>query len=129
MDDTVQLNDMAITLLMHSIKGAVNSFYELYLTIEPTAVPWNGAKIAGIQGGERIHEGINNSHYIVAIEVFPYVGPHLDVGKDRITLEVKMDGVTVKGYEHMEYYALPTNYHSLFRNLYHNATLKCTLIF
>lgn len=115
LDDSVRLNDMVITLLMPSIQDAVNNFYEPYLTIEPTVVPYFGSQIVNIQGGERIHEGIYNSHYTVTIEVLPYIGPHIAVGKDRVTLDVQTDGVTVKNYEHVESYTLPSNHQSLMK--------------
>ncbi|MDD3346703.1 DUF3888 domain-containing protein [Oscillibacter sp.] len=115
LEDPVRLNDMVITLLMPPIEDAVNRFYEPYLTIEPTVVPYYGSKIVSIQGGEQIHAGISNSHYTVTVEVFLYVGPHLSVGKDRITLDVQVAGVTVKNYEHLESYPLTPSYQSLMK--------------
>lgn len=115
LDDPLRLNDMVLALLMPQIQDAVNSFYEPYLTIEPTVVPYFDSKIVNIRGGERIHDGVYNSQYTLTVEVFPYVGPHLAVGKDRITLDVQIDGVTVKNYEHVESYTLPSNHQSLMK--------------
>jgi hypothetical protein len=114
-DDSVRLKDMVITLLMPSIKDAVNHFYEPYLTIKPTVVPYNGAKITEIHGGERILEGINDSRYTVVVEVLPYIGPHDSIGKDRITLSVQPDGIVVEKFEHLESYDLSPNYQSLIK--------------
>ena len=108
-DDPVRLNDMIITLLMPPISEAVSDFYEPYLTGEPTVVPSYGSKIVSIRGG------ISNSHYTATVEVFPYVGPHQAVGKDRITLDIQPDGVAVINYEHVESYALTPNYQSLIK--------------
>lgn len=114
-DDSVRLKNMVITLLMPSIKDAVNRFYEPYLTIDPTVVPYNGAEITEIHGGERILEGINDSQYTIVVDVLPYIGPHDSIGKDRITLAVQADGVTVEKFEHLESYDLPSNYRSLIK--------------
>jgi len=115
LDDSVRLNDMVITLLMPSINNAVDSFYEPYLTIEPTVVPYYGTKIANIQGGEQIHKGIYNSHYTAIVDVFPYIGPHISVGKDRIELSIQLDGVTIKNYEHLENHELPPHLQDLIK--------------
>ena len=59
-------------------------------------------------GGELIHERIQNSEYIVTVEVLPYVGAHNSVGKDRITIHVYPWGTaTVEKHEHLESYDLP----------------------
>ncbi|MEA4895653.1 MAG: DUF3888 domain-containing protein [Oscillospiraceae bacterium] len=118
LDDPVRLNDMVITLLMPSIQEAVESFYEPYLTIEPTVATYYASKIIEIQGGERIHEGIYNSRYIVTVDVFPYIGPHISVGKDRITLNVQPDGVSVESYEHLESHKFPPHLQSLIKKAF-----------
>ena len=115
LDDPVRLNDMVITLLMPPIRVAVNDFYEPYLTINPTVATYYGSEIVRIQGGERIREGIYNSHYTVTVDVLPYVGPHQSVGKDRITLSVRPDGVAVTNYEHLESHKLSPNLQPLIR--------------
>ena len=115
LDDSVRLNDIVITLLMPQITSAVESFYAPYLTIKPTVVPYYGSKIIQIQGGESIHEDINNSHYTVTVEVLPYVGAHLSVGKDRITLNIQSDNVTIKNYEHINSYPIPPHYQSIIK--------------
>ena len=120
LDDPARLNDMVITLLMPQIANAVKNFYEPYLTVVPTVVPYFNSKITQIQGGEGIHEGAGNSHYIVTVEVMPYTGPHDPVGKDRVTLDLQMDEqegsrVAVKNYEHVKSYTLPPNLQSLLK--------------
>ena len=106
-DDTAELDNLVLTLLMPSIREAVNSFYEPYLTIEPTVATYYASKIIEIQG-----EG---SNYTVTVEVFPYVGPHISVGKDRITLNIKQDSVSVENYEHLESHELPQHLQSLLK--------------
>ncbi|HWS43331.1 MAG TPA: DUF3888 domain-containing protein [Pseudoflavonifractor sp.] len=115
LDDPVRLNDMVKTLLMPSIQEAADDFYEPYLTIEPTVATYYATEITEIQGGEQIREGIYNSHYTVVVEIFPYVGPHISVGKGRITLKFQPDGVSVENYEHLESYELPPHLQSLLK--------------
>ena len=116
-DDPVRLNDIVITLLMSPIKDAVNNFYKPYLTIDPTVAPYYGCEIVKIQGGERIREGISNSHYTITVDVLPYVGPHLSVGKDRITVEIRPNGtIKVIDYQHLQSHSLTPNYQSLIKN-------------
>ncbi|MGE4352861.1 MAG: DUF3888 domain-containing protein [Oscillospiraceae bacterium] len=115
LDDSMRLNDMVITLLMPPVRVAVHRYYEPYLEIEPTVLPYSGSKIIAIQGGEGIHEGVYNSYYTVTLDVLPYVGPHLSVGKDRLTLSVRPDGVWVTNYEHLESYELTPNYQTLLK--------------
>ncbi|MGE4484678.1 MAG: DUF3888 domain-containing protein [Oscillospiraceae bacterium] len=116
-DDPARLNNIIVTLLMPPISDAVNNFYKPYLTIEPTVVPYYGSKIIMIHGGERVREGIYSSSFTVTVEVFPYVGPHLSVGKDRITLSVRPNGITtLESYQHLESHQLTPNYQSLIKN-------------
>jgi len=51
--------------------------------------------------------------YII-VEVEPYIGPHLSVGKDRITLKVTNQGiVSVEKFMHIESYELPANHQDI----------------
>ncbi len=111
-DDFLRLNDMVLTLLMPHISDEVDKFYEPYLTIEPTVATYYASEIVHIKGGEHIHEGIYNSHYTITVVVFPYVGSHLSVGKDRITFSFNPSGLVLEEYEHSESYTLPPNYQS-----------------
>ena len=107
-NDSTRLSDMVITLLMPELINTVNAFYSRYLSENPTVMPYSGSHITDIKGGELIHEGIQNSEYIVIVEVLPYVGAHNSVGKDRITIHVYPWGTaTVEKHEHLESYELP----------------------
>ncbi len=115
-EDAGRLKNMIATLLIPSLQDAASLFYEPYLTIDPTIAPYYGTEITELQGGELVSEGTYSSHFTVTVEVFPYVGPHISVGKDRITLEVRGGGsVTVKNYEHLESHELPAHLKSLIK--------------
>ena len=49
------------------------------------------------------------------MEVQPYVGPHLSVGRDRITLKIDLDKVKVEKFEHIESFELPPNYQNIIK--------------
>jgi len=112
-DDPARLEHMVVTLLMPAIRDAVRNFYAPYLTVEPTVAAY-ASEIVGIQGARRVRKGVYGSHFAVTVEVLPYVGPHLSVGKDRITIGVKADGTaTVEEFRHLESHALPAHYGSI----------------
>jgi hypothetical protein len=104
LENPARLNSIIMTLLIPEIQSAVNEFYAPYLTIQPTVVAFLGSKIVGIDGGE------NSSHYTVTVEIFPYIGPHISVGSDRLMLYISpLGNVTVKNFEHLESAYLPWN--------------------
>lgn len=105
LENPERLNKIIITLLMPEIQKAVNDFYEPYLSIEPTVVAYFGdSKITNIIGDTE------SSIYTVEVEVEPYVGPHISIGRDRMTFEIRAGGTaTIKNYEHLKNYDLPQN--------------------
>jgi hypothetical protein len=56
-----------------------------------------------------------NYSYTVVLQAAPYVGPHLSVGVDRITMEIGLSGVTVEKYEHLESHPLPPHYQDIWK--------------
>ena len=56
-----------------------------------------------------------NYSYTVELEVQPYVGPHLSVGRDRITFNIELDEVSIEKFEHIESYELPPNYQDIIK--------------
>lgn len=92
---------------MPEIEKSVNDFYSPYLTITPTVVSYLNTHILDIKGGE---DGPNATHYTITVEIFPFVGPHVAVGKDHVTLNIAFDGiVTLNNFQHVESYELPWN--------------------
>lgn len=104
-------NTVIITLLIPEIQKAVNEFYEPYLSIAPTVVAYLGdAKMIDIVGET------DSSRYTVTVEAEPYIGPHIQVGRDSITFDVLADGtVNLKNYEHLKSYELPPHLQSLIK--------------
>jgi hypothetical protein len=109
-NDSMRLEDIVITLLMPEIQTAVNNFYFDYLNSPPTTLPYISSKIIEINGGAHIHEGVNNSHYEITVVVEPYIGAHVSVGSDKITLKTGASGnVSVVNFEHIKSYEIPAH--------------------
>ena len=103
LNDSTRFYDIVMTLLMPELVNSVNSFYSQYLSQNPTIMTYFGCHITDIQ-----------EKYTIAVEVTPFVGAHIPVGKDRITLHFDTSGVIeVKKYEHLESYELPPHKQSL----------------
>ena len=99
-DNLSNLNDIVLKLLVPQIQTTVDDFYSPYLTTSPIVVYYM-AKIVEIKNNE------------LSIEVFPYVGAHNSVGKDRITFDISNAGqVTLKSFIHIKSYALPPHLQS-----------------
>lgn len=111
LDNPERLNKIIITLLMPEVEKDVNNFYKSYLSIEPTVVAYFGdSNITHIVGD------IESSMYTVTIEIEPYIGPHISVGRDRMTFDVSADGtVKMKSHDHLESYQLPQHLQSLIK--------------
>jgi hypothetical protein len=56
------------------------------------------------------------SYIDVNVTVIPYVGPHLDVGKDTMKFRIDNSGrVEIVNYDHIEDYELPPNWKHIIR--------------
>jgi len=58
---------------------------------------------------ERVY-GYRSFSFLVTLEVTPVVGPHISVGKDRLTFDIGARGVELTKYEHLETHELPLNW-------------------
>ena len=102
--------DVIITALAPTISGAIDDYYKNILSYLPT---YEGPFIK-ILNIER-QNGNSTSHFIINIEVKPYIGPHITVGKDRISIELSRVGLPViLQFEHVEDYPLPERYKDLY---------------
>jgi len=102
--------DVIITALAPTIDKAVDDYYKNVLSYLPT---YDGPFIK-ILNIER-QNGNSTSHFIINIEVKPYIGPHIAVGKDRISIDLSRPGPPViLKFEHVEDYPLPERYKDLY---------------
>ena len=100
---------LLVTILYPYVQKAIDNFYGEYMTYLPGEAPY-GYELIKIEKTPEL-----NYSFTVVIEVQPYVGPHLSVGRDRITFSIDLDGVKVKNFEHLESYELPPNYQSIIK--------------
>ncbi|MBM7564994.1 DUF3888 domain-containing protein [Paenibacillus sacheonensis] len=92
-----------LTLLAPEIQAQVGNYYKDKLTETPTFAPF--------LGGNRLEIESFSSHLDVVVTVIPYVGPHLSVGKDRMTFRIDNTGkVIAESYAHIEDINLPPNW-------------------
>lgn len=101
--------DLFVTLLYPYVEEAIDNYYDEYMTYLPGEAPYSYNFI----NIERT-PGLNYS-YTIELEVQPYVGPHLSVGRDRITFKIDLEAVKVEKFEHIESYELPPNYQNIFK--------------
>jgi uncharacterized protein DUF3888 len=102
--------DVIITALSPTINMAIADYCKNILSISPF---YNSSTIK-ILNIERPN-GYRTWYFIVNMEVRPFVGPHLLVGKDRISIELSYPGHTnILSFEHIEDYPLPEHYEDIY---------------
>ncbi|WP_097027339.1 DUF3888 domain-containing protein [Clostridium peptidivorans] len=103
--------DIFMTLLLPYIQDEVDKYYKEYLTTSPTVAPYD----VTILKADRVN-GYRGFDFRLKIELHPYVGPHLDVGTDYITLRVNpIDNVKVEKFEHIKSWELPPYYQNVIK--------------
>lgn len=103
--------DIFMTLLLPYIQDEVDKYYKEYLTTSPVVAPY-GVYILNV---DRVN-GYRGFDFQLKIKIHPYVGPHLDVGTDYITLRVNpVDNVKVEKFEHINSSALPPYYQDIIK--------------
>jgi len=112
--DSIKQNEQVyynlfITMLYPYVEEAIADYYSEYMTHPLNADPYDYRFISI----EEIY-GLNYSN-TVELEVHPYVGPHLSVGRDRITFKIELDGVNIEKFEHLESHELPSRYHDIIK--------------
>jgi hypothetical protein len=108
-------NDLFITLLSPYIDQPVNVYYSKIITETPMIYPYQ----VDVISAKRILEG-RSFLFIVTLEVTPVVGPHISVGKDRLTYKIGAGvgpGLTkLIRFDHLETHELPPNWEHILRN-------------
>ncbi len=109
-ESQILYQDVILTALSPTINTAIADYYKTLLTESPlydsTAI-----KILNIQRPN----GDRTSLFIINIEVKPFVGPHITVGKDRISIKLSYPGLQeILKFEHIKDYPLPERYKYLY---------------
>jgi len=98
--------DVIITALVPTINAAIDDYYKTFLTESPL---YDSTSI-NILDIERPN-GYRTWHFIINIEVSPFIGPHITVGKDKISIDLSYPGIPeILKFEHIEDYPLPERY-------------------
>ena len=109
-ESQILYQDVILTALSPTINTAIADYYKTLLTESPlydsTAI-----KILNIQRPN----GDRTSLFIINIEVKPFVGPHITVGKDLISISLSYPGTQEElEFEHIKDYPLPTHYQEIY---------------
>ena len=102
--------DVIITALAPTIDKAVDDYYKNVLSESP-GYDSSSIKILNI---ERPNAN-RTSHFIINLEIEPFIGSYLMVGKDRISIDLSYPGLRkLLKFEHEEDYPLPEHYKDLY---------------
>lgn len=102
--------DVIITALSPTINTAIEDYYKTYLNYTPL---YDSTSIEIIDI-ERPN-GNRTWHFIINLEVRPFVGPHITVGKDRLSIDLSYPGTQdILKFEHIEDHPLPDHYKDLY---------------
>ena len=100
--------DIFVTLLNPYIQKALNDYYEKFLTTSPNYSP-EYVEVLDIKRPM----GNRSFSFIIKLQVKPYVGPHVYIGIDQLTISVGSgEGeVKIEKFEHIKSYydELPPN--------------------
>jgi hypothetical protein len=98
--------DVIITALSPTINTAIEDYYKTKLT----EIPKYDTTVIEISDIERPN-GFRTWYFIINIEVSPFIGPHITVGKERISIDLSYPGISkLLKFEHIEDHPLPSHY-------------------
>lgn len=101
--------DVFMTMLLPSLQNAVDNYYKEYLSVSPTVAPYDVTILKLNRLGEN-----RTFDFLLKLELHPYVGPHLNVGLDYITIRINsVAKVKVEKFEHIKSYELPSYYQDI----------------
>jgi hypothetical protein len=102
--------DVIITALAPSIINAISTYYSNILS----EIPLYDSTSIKVLEIERPN-GSRTWTFIIKLEVKPFIGPHITVGKDIITIGLSYPGTQIiKNFEHVEDFPLPERYQDLY---------------
>lgn len=112
-DDSKEIiyRDVVLSLFVPYMQKEINNYYKEYLTESPTIAPYS----VDIVNVKRV------SGYRIQFEIiaYPYVGPHITVGDDRMLIETGAFGsVEIKNFEHIKSHPLPWNWQHIIKKPY-----------
>ncbi|NIK76413.1 hypothetical protein FHS15_001538 [Paenibacillus castaneae] len=107
----LQLQDMLMLLLSPAVDDSVNNYYRKLLKESPLVYPYQ-SNIVQIERSN----GFRGFIFLITVEVMPVVGPHIAVGKDRITFQISAGPtVNLKEFRHIQDFELPPHWQDIIR--------------
>ncbi|MED5016234.1 DUF3888 domain-containing protein [Paenibacillus chibensis] len=108
--------DIMMELLLPDIQNAVNDYYKSKLTENPLVYPYQ----IDIVQAKRVNGGPGDRgfHFSITLETTPVLGPHVSVGKDRMTFEISPlfpDKIQLVAFHHLQTFELPPNMQDLLK--------------
>ncbi|HEX7065050.1 MAG TPA: DUF3888 domain-containing protein [Bacillales bacterium] len=102
--------DIFISMLVPNIEKQVNQYYSEILTMDPVVYPY----YVFVEDAERLY-GFRSFAFKVTLKVIPVVGPHIQVGVDRLVFEIRIPEVELKEYEHLKTEKLPPHWQHILK--------------
>lgn len=107
----LQLQDMLMLFLGPAIHDAVQNYYQHVLKETPLVYPYQSS----IVQIERVN-GFRGFIFSITVEVIPVVGPHIAIGKDRITFQISAGPKgELKEFRHLQDFELPPHWQDILR--------------
>lgn len=96
---------------MPQINQSVDNYYKDYFNYLPGVAPYYGGKVLSIQHRDSEPQKNIPYSYEVVVQIQPYIGPHISVGKDNLTFRVFAGGkAQLENFDHVESYEIPQRY-------------------
>lgn len=103
--------DIFISLLMPQIQKSIDSYYKKYMTQTPMVSPDSVFVLSASRTN-----GYRSFVFLLKLRVESYIGPHINVGSDDITISIDGTGdLKVNKFSHIKTYKLPSNYNNLIK--------------
>lgn len=99
----ITAEDALIVALYPRINQEVHQYYKEYIIDGPTVAPY-AIEIVDLY---RKPNKLGDYEYTIILETRPYLGAHMDVGLDRITFVLALEGVKSVRFEHLESSTIP----------------------
>ncbi|GGA41011.1 DUF3888 domain-containing protein [Paenibacillus physcomitrellae] len=107
----LRLQDMLMNFINPYINDAIQGYYQHLLRELPLVYPY----FVDMIESHRVN-GFRGFILSITLDVTPVIGPHISVGKDRLTFEISA-GPKAKlvNYTHLKTYELPTHWQDIIK--------------
>lgn len=102
--------DAIMGLLRPRIEEAVEQYYKPYFKDTPLPAPYD---MTFVNADAMVNDSTMGypSFYLITVEALPYFGPHISVGRDRLTFRTDNAGrIWLVKFDHLESHELPERY-------------------